>query len=117
MRNDLPHLEPLFTLRQWGRLINIQDVGAETQLEIRGTDRPSRLRLYQTICNAVSLDAVGGCEDDGGGAGEERGAAAVPALVAAQHGHVPGDLPHPGLATWPLEIVSQNLRCSSPPTT
>ena len=45
----------------------------------------------------VSLDAVGGCQDDGGVAGEQGGAAAVPALVTPEHRHVPRDLALPRL--------------------
>ena len=41
---------------------------------------------------------MGGGDDDGGVAGEQRGAAAVPALVTPEHGHVPRDLTLPRLA-------------------
>ena len=46
----------------------------------------------------LSLHAVGGGDDDGGVAGEQRGAAAVPALVTPEHRHVPRDLTLPRLA-------------------
>ena len=52
----------------------------------------------------VSLDAVGGGQDDGGVAGEQGGAAAVPALVTPEHGHVPRDLSLSRLAAWTENI-------------
>ena len=58
-----------------------------------------------------SLDAVGGGDDDGRVAGEERGAAAVPALVVAQHGHVPRQLPGPRLAPCTRVVIMSRVTC------
>ena len=61
---------------------------------------------------------MGGGDHDGRVAGEERGAAAVPALVVAQHGHVPRQLPRPRLAPCTRAAAAGHVpRVSSPPTT
>ena len=77
--------------------------------------------FFQTLGNIFcddSLDAVGGGDHDGRVAGEERGAAAVPALVVAQHGHVPRQLPRPRLAPCTRAAAAGHVpRVSSPPTT
>ena len=61
----------------------------------------SELIIYCII--SLSLHAVGGGQDDGGVAGEQRGAAAVPALVTPEHRDVPRDLALPRLAPWRRE--------------
>ena len=61
---------------------------------------------------------MGGGDHDGRVAGEERGAAAVPALVVAQHGHVPRQLARPRLAPCTRAAAAGHVSgVSSPPTT
>ena len=101
MPHDLPHLEPLLVLGQRRGPVDVQRVRPEPQLQVRRLRFPGEnifpnYRKYFLGYN--SLDAVRGGDDDGRVAGEERGAAAVPALVVAQHGHVPRQLPGPRLA-------------------